>query len=198
VTSVRLTREDAGMHDDGPRWNERYAATVDVDARMPEAFERWPELVERLPRSGRAVDVASGPGATTLWLGQRGLDVVALDVSQTAIDVLRRAASARGLAERVDARAIDLDDGLPADLTEVDLVLCQRFRDPRLYEPMLDRLCVGGVLVVTVLSTVGAAAAGAFHAPAGELAAAFGAAARCEILHSHEGDGVAHLVACRR
>lgn len=186
------------MHDDGPRWNERYAGTVDVDARMPEAFERWPRLVELLPTSGRCVDVASGPGAATLWLAERGLDVAALDVSQTAIEVLRRVASARGLADRVDARAIDLDGGLPADVTAVDLVLCQRFRDPRLYIPMFDRLRLGGLLVVTVLSAVGAAHAGPFHAPAGELAAAFGAAARCEILHSHEGDGVAHLVARRR
>jgi hypothetical protein len=84
------------------------------------------------------------------------------------------------------------------DLDDLDLVVCQRFRDPNLYRPIIDRLRSGGVAVLTVLSSVGAHDPGPFHAPAGELPIAFGADERCEILHQFEGDGIAHVVVRRR
>jgi len=185
------------MRDDGPRWNERYATTTRVEPRAPEAVERWPETTSLLPSSGRCLDLASGPGAVTLWLAQRGLDVVALDVSTVAVDLLESAARATGVADRVDARTIDLDDGLPGDLQDLDLVVCQRFRDPALYPVMIDRLRRGGLAIVTVLSDVGSTDPGPFHAPAGELATAFGADERCTILHHDETAGLCHLVARR-
>ena len=186
------------MHDDGPRWNERYAASPAPSPRAPEALDRWPELASLLPESGRCLDIASGTGAVTLWLAQQGLEVTALDVSEVAIDRLEAAATASGLSGRIDARAIDLDEGLPVDLEDLDLVVCQRFRDPTLYRQIVDRLRSGGVAVVTVLSSVGAVDPGPFHATASELSIAFGADERCEILHQFEGVGVADVVVRRR
>lgn len=186
------------MHEDGPRWNERYAASPPPSPRAPEALDRWPELASLLPASGRCLDIASGTGAVTLWLAQQGLTVTALDASDVAIGRLEAAATASGLSGRIDARTFDLDQGLPADLDGLDLVVCQRFRDPTLYQPIVDRLRTGGLAVVTVLSSVGADDPGPFHAAAGELSIAFAADERCEILHHFEGDGVAHVVARRR
>lgn len=186
------------MHDDGPRWNERYSASPAPSPRAPEALDRWPEVDALLPESGRCVDIASGTGAVTLWLAQRGLEVTALDVSDVAIERLEAAATAGGLSGRIDARTVDLDQGLPEDLDDLDLVVCQRFRDAALYRPIVDRLRTGGLAVVTVLSSVGADDPGPFHAPAGELSTAFGADERCEVLHQFEGDGVAHVVVRRR
>ena len=151
-----------------------------------------------LPATGRCVDIASGPGAVTLWLADRGLDVTAIDASNVAVDLLRTAAADAGTADRIDARVIDLDDGLPSDLRNVDVVVCQRFRDPLLYEPMIELLRPGGLAIVTVLSSVGANDPGPFHAPAGELSNAFGADERCEVIHDRETDGVAHVVFDRR
>lgn len=185
------------MHEDGPRWNERYAASPTPSPRAPEALDRWPELASLLPVSGRCLDIASGTGAVTLWLAQHGLQVAALDVSDVAIGRLEAAATARGLSGRIDARTVDLDEGLPVDLEDLDLVVCQRFRDPTLYQPIVDRLRTGGLAVVTVLSSVGADGPGPFLADAGELSVAFGADERCEILHEFEGDGVAHVVVRR-
>ncbi len=186
------------MHEDGRRWNERYAASPVPSPRAPEVLDRWPELASLLPESGRCVDVASGTGAVALWLAQHGLEVSALDVSDVAIDRLEAAATVSGLSGRIDARTADLDEGLPEDLDELDLVVCQRFRDPALYRPIVDRLRAGGLAVVTVLSSVGADVPGPFHATAGELTIAFGADERCEILCQFEGDGVAHAVVRRR
>jgi SAM-dependent methyltransferase len=181
---------------DAERWDQRYESAPQVAARAPEVVALWPAVDTLLPTSGRCVDVASGPGGVTLWLAERGLDVTALDVSGVAIRLLDAAATTSELAGRVDARAVDLDDGLPDDLHDVDLIVCQRFRDPLLYPTMIDRLRIGGLAVVTVLSSVGADDPGPFHAPAGELRAAF-TNARCEILYDHEADGLAHVVVRR-
>ena len=189
--------KDEWVDGDAKRWDGRYESAPPVEARSPEVIARWPDLAALLPTSGRCVDVASGPGAITLWLAGRGLDVTALDISGVAISQLDAAAAAGGLADRVDARTIDLDDGFPDDLRGLDLIVCQRFRDPLLYPVMIDRLRSGGLAVVTVLSSVGVDDPGPFHAPPGELRAAF-TTDRCEILHHHEGDGLAHVVARRR
>ena len=186
------------MRDDGQRWDNRYRATTRVDPRQPEALERWPDVATLLPTTGRALDVASGPGSVTLWLAERGLHVTALDVSAVAIELLGTAAATLGLDDLIDARVVDLDDGLPADVVDCDLIVCQRFRDRALAPTMIDRLRVGGYAVVTVLSTVGARRPGAFHAPSGELWDEFGSDERCEVLHHDEGDGVAHVIVRRR
>ena len=183
------------MQDDAGQWDERYDGVTGVAPRAPEVVARWPELEARLPRAGRCVDVACGTGGVTLWLADRGLEVVALDVSGVAIGLLRRAASTTS-SHHIDARVVDLDGGLPDDLVDLDLIVCQRFRDPSLYASFIDRLDHGGLAFVTVLSAVGAAEPGPFHAPAGELRTAF-ARDRCEILREFEADGVAHAVVRR-
>ena len=185
------------MHDDARRWDERYSTVTRIDAEPPEVLQRWPHLTSLVPMSGRCVDVACGPGSVTMWMAARGLDVVALDASAVAIDLLRAAASSAGWDDRIDARIIDLDDGLPDDLDDLDLIVCQRFRDPVLYPVVIDRLRAGGVAIITVLSTVGASEPGAFHAAPGELDVAF-TNDRCEILHHNEDGGVAHVVIRRR
>ena len=189
------------MRDDGRRWDERYRTTTLVEPHQPEALQHWPHLAPQLPVAGRVLDIASGPGSVALWAAERGFDVVALDASTVAIALLERTAEDLGgsgrLDGRIDARVVDLDDGLPADIVDVDLIVCQRFRDPALTTVIIDRLSVGGFAVVTVLSAVGAERPGDFHAPPGALSTEFGSDDRCEIVHHHEGDGVAHIVVCR-
>ena len=65
-----------------------------------------------------------------------------------------------------------------------------------LYPALVDALTPGGMLVVTVLSQVGAASTGPFHAPPGDLIDGFGAL-DVEVLRHDEGDGEATLVARR-
>lgn len=144
-----------------------------------------------MPTSGRALDLACGTGAQSLWLAERGLDVVALDVSPAAIDLLSQAADTAGLD--IDARVHDTDCGLPADLDDLDVIVCQRFRSVDLYGQLVSRLAEGGVLLLTVLSAVGSEG-GRFHAAAGELIDAFG---RHDVVHHAEGDGLASIAVRR-
>lgn len=184
------------MHDDGERWNARYAGRTTSEPAMPKGLGG----VE-LQRGGRCLDVACGLGEQAIWAAQQGYEVIALDVSDVAITALNGAALLAGVRDRIHSRVVDLDDGLPTELANsCSLVICQRFRDPSLYDQLVYMLAPGGVLVVTVLSEVGLGSdrePGVHHARPGELV--------CElrdhdvtVLRSVELDGEATIVARRR
>jgi SAM-dependent methyltransferase len=185
------------VQDDADRWDERYRAVAAVEPAAPDPLAHRPDLLELVPRAGVAIDIACGPGGQTVWLAERGLHVTALDVSPVAIRLLTDTVRARHLDGRVQAFVTDLDAGLPpAAPLLADVIVCQRYRQPALYPQIVERLAPGGIAFVTVLSRVGAAAPGPFHAPAGELDDAFDGPG-LELLHSLEGDGTA-TVAVRR
>jgi SAM-dependent methyltransferase len=148
---------------------------------------------------GLCLDVACGLGEQSLWAATHGFDVIALDASEVAITALNRAAIQHGVRERIDTRVTDLDEGLPMDAASAcSLVVCQRFRDPRLYEQLVYMLKPGGVLVMTVLSSVGLdGGPGPFHAPPGDLVCAFREFDDLDIERHVELDGEATLVGRR-
>ncbi len=176
---------------DRRRWDDKYAAQgppvgavepPDVLARHAAAF----------PTAGSALDLACGRGSGAVWLARRGLHVWGYDVSPVAIDQAREAARLAGVGDRCHFEVFDLDDGLPAG-PPVAVILCHRFRDPRLDRAMIKRLAPGGLLAIVALSEVGAAP-GPYRAAAGELPAAF---AELEQVAAGEGDGLAWLLARR-
>ncbi len=181
------------MTDDaGDRWNERYrmvagAAGLPPTPAVPVHFA---DHAHRFPTSGRALELACGTGAGSLWLAERGLDVIGVDVSTVAIEAATDAARRLGLAGRCRFAVADLDDGLP-DTPPLDLIVCHRYRNPALYEPMLDRLVTGGLLAIAVLSEVGSAP-GRFRAERGELRQAFGD--HVDVVVDVEGSGAAVLI----
>lgn len=194
------------MERDQQRWDDRYRNQELASPVPPEALVGDDDLVALLPTSGRALDIACGPGAQALWLAKRGLDVIAIDVSPVAVDLTRAAAQEHNVGDLVEARQQDLDDGLLLDPQAADVsldggfdvVLCQRFRDPRIYRRIVEILRPGGTGIVTVLSAVGLdGEAGDFHAPPGDLVAAFDSD-DTEVIAQQEGNGLASIVFRRR
>lgn len=170
------------------RWDSAYTEQPGGSAvALPTVIAPFENL---LPTTGSALDLACGVGSAAVWLAIRGLDVLGVDVSTVAVDQARALARQVGVDARFDA--FDLDAGLPPG-DPVDVLLCHKFRDPRLYEPMMNRLAPGGVLAICVLSEVGAAP-GRFRAGSGELQRAF---ADLHPLAVGEGDGLAWLIATR-
>jgi len=138
-------------------WFERLYA----EASRGEAIVPWadlapnPHVVEWLgreaPSPGRALDVGAGLGDTAEDLARRGFEVVAFDVSPTAVAEARRRFPASGVTYRV----ADLLH-LPADLEGVfDLVIeCYTLQvlpasaRPAAVELLRRTLAPGGVLLV--------------------------------------------------
>lgn len=173
---------------DRTRWDAAYAeGEPDTEPALPQVFSGQ---AGQFPVAGSALEVACGTGRAAVWLAQRGLRVWGLDVSAVAIGQAQQAAARHGVAERCRFDVADLDEGLPAG-SQVDVVLCHRFRDPGLYSALAARLRPGGLLAICVLSEVGGQP-GRFRAAAGELQTAF---AGLSTLAAGEGDGQAWLVA---
>jgi 2-polyprenyl-3-methyl-5-hydroxy-6-metoxy-1,4-benzoquinol methylase len=137
-----------------------------------------------------ALDLACGQGVGAVWLARRGLSVLGLDVSTVAIDQARDLARRSAVADRCRFDVFDLDDGLPAG-PPVAVILCNKFRDRRLDQTLIERLAPGGLLAIAALSEVGGAP-GPFRAPPGELPAAF---AELDLVAAGEGRGYAWLLA---
>lgn len=181
------------MRADTERWNARYADRSPGEPNPPKGLSAL-----ELPAGGLCLDVACGLGEQAVWAALNGFEVVALDASDVAIAATRKFAVDHGVADLVDARVYDLDEGLPHDVMgECALVICQRFRGTNLYPQLAAALAPDGVLVITVLSTVGLEGEpGPFHAPPGDLSIAF-SQLDVEILSHHEAHGEATLVARR-
>lgn len=150
---------------DRRRWDERYAAKGPPplsSVAPPGVFAGHAEV---FPAAGRALDLACGQGTGAVWLAARGLQVVGFDVSPVAIGHARELAQRAGVRDRCRFDVVDLDAGLPAG-PPVDVILCCKFRDPRLDRAITERLAPGGLLAIAALSEVGASP-GPFRALAG-------------------------------
>lgn len=179
--------------DDQRRWDGRYASLGPAAIAPIEAPGFLASYAEAIPTRGCALDLACGQGRGTVWLAQRGLDVLGVDVSPVAIGQARELARCVCSRDRYRFAVFDLDHGLPAG-PPVDVILCQYFRDRRLDRAIVERLAPGGVLAMVALSEVGAGA-GRFRTVPGELVAAFGDLDR---VAAGEGGGSAWLVARAR
>jgi tellurite methyltransferase len=125
---------------DRERWNARYAEEATIPPPSPFLLG----LDALLPRAGRALDVAGGPGRHALWLARRGLDVTLADVSDVALEIAARAARAEGVA--LETRLADLEvEPLPRG--PWDLVVCTYFLHRPLFAAFPGVLAPGGLLV---------------------------------------------------
>ena len=174
---------------DKTRWDERYRSQEKPagDPGLPARFALFePSFIEVTD----ALEIACGSGQASVWLAKAGVQVTGYDISPVAISSAKELATLHGVDVRCTFAVADFDEGLPSG-EEVDLVLCNMFRDPSLDQAMIARLRPGGLLAVAALSEVGAEP-GPFRAKPKELVEAFRS---LELVESHEDDGVAWLLA---
>lgn len=97
-----------------------------------------------LPRQGVALDLACGLGGNALRLAEKGLQVMAWDISPVAIANLAQSASQRGLA--IDAQVRDVI-AEPPEENSVDVLLVSLFLARELCPALLAALKPGGLLL---------------------------------------------------
>ena len=106
-------------------WEEHYTAKPQVWSGRVNA--RLAEIAADLD-AAHALDLGCGEGADSLWLAERGWNVVAVDISTTALGRAHAAAESRGLAAQIDFQQCDLSSGFPDG--SFDLVSVQFLHSP--------------------------------------------------------------------
>lgn len=158
------------------KWDRRYAA-----AEMPApACTILREQAERLPASGRALDLACGLGGNAVFLARRGFQCGAWDTSEQAIARLDDYSRKQSLNILGACRDVEVEPPPPKSF---DVIVVSFF----LYRPILPALAAalrpGGLLYYqTFVETAGATGGPrnpAFLLQPGELGAAFAQLNKC-------------------
>lgn len=136
--------DHSGNPHSAAEWDERYSSAdrLWTSQANPSLVREAAELTP-----GRALDVGSGEGADARWLADRGWTVVALDISQVAID----RAAATDSRDTIEWRRADLTvDPVPG--AGFDLVSMHYFPVEidrmDVVEGLVDALAPGGTLLV--------------------------------------------------
>ncbi|MDX6462131.1 MAG: hypothetical protein QOE55_5828 [Acidobacteriaceae bacterium] len=117
MTATVKAYKGMGMEGSTARWYDR---TTRKD--MPEIKALAQRIASTLSPEAQVLEVAPGPGFLTIELAKRGLQVRAVDISKTFVEIAKRNAA----AERVEAR-FDLGNAaaLPVEDAGVDFVVCR-------------------------------------------------------------------------
>jgi SAM-dependent methyltransferase len=140
---------DTSSTDAKAHWEEHYGERDRVWSGRVNA--RLAEVVSTL-EPGRALDLGCGEGGDACWLAERGWTVVAVDISDTALQRAAADADARGLGDRIEFAQHDLSDGFP-DGT-FDLISAQFLHStipldrPRILKNAADAVRPNGLLLI--------------------------------------------------
>ncbi|HEY9088578.1 MAG TPA: class I SAM-dependent methyltransferase [Anaerolineaceae bacterium] len=127
---------------DAQRWNQRYQAASDWNAK-PRSF-----LVQHahlLPERGLALDLAMGMGQNAAFLVKRGLQVIGLDISLTAVS------AAKQRCPEIMAAVVDLEEYRLSG-GQFDLLLDLYFLDRAWFPEFWKLVKPGGLLVIETLT----------------------------------------------
>jgi 2-polyprenyl-3-methyl-5-hydroxy-6-metoxy-1,4-benzoquinol methylase len=165
-------------HADAARWNDRYTQDG-ARWRTRSPRQLLLDFAYLLPPTGLALDAAAGVALHGLFLAERGLRVIALDVSEVGLRLARQLAQERGVW--LETAVLDLSHPwLPTNT--FDVIVNFRFLERATFPVYRQALKQGGLLFFeTFLKTQANADAPAHYLNPGELRDAFH---DFEILHS--------------
>jgi SAM-dependent methyltransferase len=131
------------------RWEKRFSVTDYVFGTEPNEFLK--AHAHLLPPSGAALAVADGEGRNGVWLAGRGLDVLAVEWSPTALAKAKALAAQRGVALRTSQADIVRWQWPVAEFDVVVAIFIQ-FLTPeerhQAFAHMRDALKPGGLLLM--------------------------------------------------
>jgi SAM-dependent methyltransferase len=141
--------EETPTQDAKEHWEQHYGQREQVWSGRVNA--RLAEIAPSLT-PGTALDLGCGEGGDAVWLAEHGWQVVAVDISDTALQRAAAAATARGVGDRIEFVQYDLSDGFPAGT--FDLVSAQFLHSmlpldrPRILRAAAAAVRPGGTLLI--------------------------------------------------
>jgi ubiquinone/menaquinone biosynthesis C-methylase UbiE len=145
MTTAMKAYKGMGMEGGIARW---YDKTTRND--MPAFRELAAKIAAMTPAGGTVLEVAPGPGFLSIELAKRGLDVQAVEISKTFIEIARKNAAEAGVgAVFMHGNAAEL----PVRKESVDFVVCRaafkNFAEPvKAMSEMLRVLRPGGTAML--------------------------------------------------
>jgi SAM-dependent methyltransferase len=144
-----LKGDDMSTPDAQEHWEQHYGERDRVwSGRVNAAFA---EIVEPL-KPGTALDLGCGEGGDAMWLAERGWQVVAVDISQTALQRAAEDAHARRVGNRIEFQSHDLSESFPEGA--FDLVSAQFLHSTLpldrtlIFQRAADVIRPGGLLLI--------------------------------------------------
>ena len=146
---MNLSNSELLSNSEYERWEKRFSVQDYVFGTEPNAFLKSQALM--LPKSGSALAVADGEGRNGVWLAERGLDVLSIDWSPTALAKAQALARRRGVTLRtVQADVVRWQ--WPIAQFDVVVAIFIQFLTPderrQVFARMRDALKPGGLLLI--------------------------------------------------
>lgn len=167
-------------HPDATRWNERYHLESEGWLSHP-TKKLLLEFAHLLPKKGLALDAASGVATNSIFLAEKGLSPIALDISFVASNMAKERSFRKGI--RLNAAVCDLKGlWLPSNYFEVIINFC--FLERSNFPVFLHSLKPGGLLIFeSYLNGSNHVSHPEYYLETGELKEAF---SELEIIHSRQ------------
>ncbi len=156
------------MNDNIQDIRDFYNAAVEGEDKRLENHQLERDLTRRyldayLPATGNILEIGAATGAYTLWLAQRGCQVLAVDLSEQELALSRQRLEAAGLADRVGYRLDDARWLAQVPERDFDAVLLMGplyhlvLEADRILavQSAVERLKPGGVVVSSFISRFG-------------------------------------------
>lgn len=126
------------------KWNARYLEPKRLGPRAScPLYERAASL--GYP-DGPVLELACGPSAEALAQASAGRDVLAVDISDVALDRLRTEAEEQGLASRLTCVEADLNIWRPPNDRKYALVICVMYWEEVVFDYAWTAVADGGLL----------------------------------------------------
>ena len=132
------------IHPDRLKWNARYQEPKRLQSRDTcPLFDR--AMSAGIPE-GPVLELACGISGQALALAESGRDVLAVDISDEALDRLEAAAKVRGLESRLELVQADLNVWRPPADRDYALVFCVMYWEKAVFDYAWPSVAAGGLI----------------------------------------------------
>ena len=131
-------------HPDRLKWNARYLEPKRLAPR--ESCPLYERAASLGYPEGPVLELACGLSAQALTQAETGRDVLAVDISDVALDRLRAEAAERGFASRLTCVEADLNAWRPPDDRKYALVICVMYWEEAVFDYAWTAVAEGGLL----------------------------------------------------